>query len=198
MGPDLPRRLRRRWAKYNEEYIQIAGSKLSGDKDYSFASISATQAKKRNMRRTQSTTELTKTQLAVLKKHSDSSDYEMTEMTIRRTSEGLRTRETKRRWSIAASKAVLKKKGTFASLADLSVANAKAQKEKADDLKQKVSEEKALEEKASTTQMLEILEKGMIGELVDQDLDEFNRCKTYDERKGMINTLLNLGKARQQ
>lgn len=196
MGPDLPRRLRRRWAKYNEEYIQIAGSKLSGDdKDYSFASISATQAKKRNMRRTQSTTELTKTQLAVLKRHSDSRDYEMT---VRRTSEGLRTRETKRRWSIAAAKAVLKKKGTFASLADLSVANAKAQKEREDDLKQKSSEEKALEEKASTTQMLEILEKGNIGELVDQDLDEFNRCKTYDERKGMINTLLNLGKARQQ
>jgi hypothetical protein len=85
------------------------------------------------------------------------------------SSGGLKTEGKQRRGS------VFQRRGTFAEMADISVALATVQHRTSEIISGQ-----------STT-----LEDGSAP-------DEFLQCKTYEDRKSMLNTLLNLGKARAQ
>jgi len=202
-GPELPQRLQNRWTSYKESFARVDPT----DDQYSFRqhsrdakmesnALSAAFSRRRRsseLAKNGHPKRLTKMQKSILRQHSSSMDMSV-----------LKHQETKRRWSLAARKSILaNKNGSFASMAMEAkcIADLEQSSKLAQQQIQEKGETKTTETFDNSTIVLEML--GLENErdgMDNQDLDqnEFNKCKTIEERKTMLKTLNDLGKARQQ
>ena len=168
----VPARLQRRWAKYKTEYESIlakqAAESLDQGLDRSSSGLSRKMLKKTNS---------TSSNLSLSSKALRKSITKSKTTGSSNTNNGKRgSSGRKRRGS------VLQKRGTFAEMADISLSNAKEKHSNLSSvsLNNRNGTEFKMEEGSTSSN------------------DEFLQCKTYEERKNMLNTLLNLGKARAQ
>jgi hypothetical protein len=200
MGPELPQRLQNRWNKYHAAY-----QNENEHEDYSFRrgeqnqtvldSVVGSIGRRRRASIAADPHRLSFKTKKLLKKHSSSMDME-----------GIRHAEAKRRWSVAARKSILAKKDTFANMADASLAQASSQMETKEEEEEKAKQrQKGLGNEnnddggGATSVILEMAAlESELNDTYDLDQDEFNKCRTIEERKSMIKTLNDLGKARQQ